>query len=130
MIINKSKRTFLKLFKQYIDINLDPLNTYMFNSRPESFTLLYEFNTSLVKTGYESFGFLKYDKYLTNHRLFVSKKDFIKYTAYVFDVPHELVPSYYKIIDGDFNALYNTEKVLVDKECIINLNNYRKYETI
>jgi len=110
-MINLSKRLFLPLIEQHVNLTYKPHNTYLFNNLSDDiFTLIYNYDENLIKTGYETFGFLKFDSYLCNHRFIEFIYDYNNEVAYGFKVPFELKDTFNNVKTSNLKNIYTDHR--------------------
>jgi len=106
MIINKSYHMIYPMFEKNLDMRYSAFNSYM-NHRKYKNTITIDilFKDDHIDTGYESFGYVEFDKYLRGHNLYVTHRDNGDYISYTFNIPQSLNQVVSDLWHGDWEFI-------------------------
>jgi hypothetical protein len=128
-MINISRKLFFPLLKDYINFTYEPVNTFLFNNvNEEIFTVEYVYDHKMTMTGYEAFGFMKFDNYLSTHHCTEFIYDFKDRVAYGLRVPEELRNAFFKFKRNQLRDLYIDDRRFFSYDDF-NLTISKTYET-
>lgn len=140
MIINRSFHIFYPLMEDYIDTRYKAFNSRINHSRYDNaitIDILKENDTKNTECGV--LGYIMFDKYIRDHRLYLSHKDSDRYVSYTMSIPYELTQIASDLWHGDYEFItknhYNKMTVIGQmqfhklKESMTKLKRYERYET-